>query len=154
MYFQPLYDLARRAIALDEHAILNALLANPGLQQDILDLNRQNQLFDKGIDSTGRSLADIGGGYAPVTIQIKTAKGQPTDRVTLRDTGEFYASFYIVLGEKEFYIEADPMKPGGVNLLEEWGKDVLGLTDESKRQLVEWLKAEMVPVVRDYLLAA
>ena len=56
--------------------------------QDFLIDVLQDQLFTTGEDGKGLSLGD----YSPVTIQIKRAKGQPTDRITLKDTGEFYKS--------------------------------------------------------------
>lgn len=157
MIMEALYNLANKATRIDQNRILNAILANPHLQQEILDLNRYGQLFNKGIDSTGKRLSEVGGPYSPVTMEVSRRKGRPKKSpqdINLFDEGDFYRSFYITLGEKEFYIEADPMKPGGVNLLEEWGADVLGLTEESRQELISWIKDEMVPVVVEYLLAA
>lgn len=144
---------------LDENELLNLVLSNRDLQKKILDLNRIGQLYDKGIDSQGVSLKDIGGdhltasGYAPFTISVKEAKGQRTDHITLRDTGAFYESFFIVLGAEEFYIEANPIKDD-TNLFREWGEDILGLTDESKEQLIQWIKDAIIPKILDFLLAA
>ena len=46
--------------------------------QDFLIEVLQDQLFTTGEDGDGVSLGD----YSPVTIKIKRAKGQPTDRIT------------------------------------------------------------------------
>ena len=48
--------------------------------------------------------------YAPRTIYNKTRKGQPTDRVTLKDTGEFYNSLRIEFDENGFRIVSDDDK--------------------------------------------
>jgi hypothetical protein len=149
-----LLQLAQRAANIDENAILIAVLANPDLQKKILDLNRINQLFDKGIDSTGRKLSDIGGDYSPFTLDLAIKEGRPkksADHIDLHDTGEFYESFYIVLGGEEFEIKANPVKDD-TNLFEEWGADIMGLTDESLAILSQFVKELMVPVIKQYLL--
>lgn len=155
--YDRLIQIATRATMLDSSKILNMILSNSSLQHDIIELNTRGQLFDKGINSKGQKLSSIGGEYSPVTIQISEDKGRPKkgrSHIDLHDTGEFYASFFITLGEREFYIEADPIKSGGVNLLEDWGEDVLGLTDESKEILKGWLLNELAPKVLEFLLAA
>lgn len=49
----------------------------------VLELANQQQL-EQGLDSTGR---DITPEYTAFTVQEKQEKGQPVDRVTLRDSG-------------------------------------------------------------------
>lgn len=113
----------------------------------IIELNTGEQLYDRGIDSTGRLLSDIGGPYSPHTILIKEAKGQPTSRVTLKDTGEFYKSFKVILNARfELEITADPIKQD-TDLTKEWGKDIIGLTDKSLeivRQRVKIILQELI----------
>jgi hypothetical protein len=60
----------------------------------------QDRLENEGRDANNQTLrTDIGqsskgtGIYARNTVTFKRAKGQPIDRVTLKDTGEFYRSF-------------------------------------------------------------
>ena len=49
----------------------------------------RSQLFD-GLDKEGKEIVnEQGGKYSPTTVRIKQEKGQPTDRVTLRDTGDW-----------------------------------------------------------------
>ena len=156
--FDAIRNIAYNAIDLDRDAIFSAILGNKELQEYILDLNRNDQLFEKGINALGVRLDTIGGGYRPKTVKIKQGKGQPVDRVTLKDTGKFYDSFYITIGLHEFYIDADPYKQSydgeADNLFERWGEDVLGLTDESIEKLGEFIKDELVPKVIELLLAA
>jgi len=54
-------------------------------KQVIKELQTQEQMY-QGITSKG---IDIKPAYANSTIKIKRKKGQPTDRVTLFDTGGF-----------------------------------------------------------------
>lgn len=51
----------------------------------ITDMNAQQLYEGKRSDDS-----EITPEYKPYTKQVKQGKGQPTDRVTLRDTGEFY----------------------------------------------------------------
>jgi len=75
----------------------------------ICDMNSQEQLYDKGVNADGQDIFGYAP-YRPETISRKASEGQPTDRVTLKDTGAFYRSFYIIFGVDSFYITAsDPL---------------------------------------------
>lgn len=121
----------------------------------IIELNTQNQLFDKGIDSTGKLLSDIGGEYSIVTMQIAAKKGKPKKsrtHVNLNDTNEFYNSFKVFLdGQGDFQISADVIKDT-TNLLTEWGSNILGLTEESLELLRLRAKLILIPYVKSVLL--
>ncbi len=99
----------------------------------IVKLNTENQLF-KGIRSDGTEITPPYTGY---TISIKTEKNQPTDRVTLKDTGDFYDSFVAYVdGSKDIIITSNPIKVDEfgftTNLIEKYGDKIEGLTEESK----------------------
>lgn len=94
----------------------------------IVDINSEEQLFEKGITSTGVSIADYAP-YSPVTVEIKQMKGQPVNRVTLRDEGDFHASFAIKATDEEFEIVANDWKVKDLTLY--YGDEILGLTDEN-----------------------
>jgi len=94
----------------------------------LIDMNATSQLRDRGITATGISIWDYAP-YAPTTIAIKKMKGQPHDRVTLQDTGEFHASFYVDAREDEFELKANDWKSD--YLERSYGKDIFGLTDEN-----------------------
>lgn len=94
----------------------------------LLDMNAQDQLFEKGINREGKSIAGYAGGYSPITIEVKILKKQPTDRITLRDEGDFHSSFYIEFQPDGFEIKASDWK--SEMLQSRWG-DVLGLTDDN-----------------------
>lgn len=61
---------------------------------EIIDMNTQNQLYEQGITATGVSIWDYAP-YSEITIEYKKANGDPYDRVTLRDEGDFHRSFYL-----------------------------------------------------------
>ena len=60
----------------------------------IVDMNADEQLYEQGINRLGVDIMDYAP-YSPVTIEIKKALGQPTNRVTLRDEGDFESSFFL-----------------------------------------------------------
>lgn len=94
----------------------------------IIDMNAEEQLFEQGINSLGVEISDYAP-YSPVTIEIKEAKGQPTNRVTLRDEGDFESSFFLEVGNKQFEIKASDFKTE--DLIKKYGRRILGLTDEN-----------------------
>jgi hypothetical protein len=69
----------------------------------IKDYVVNKQLFQKGIDGDGNKLR----GYKRITIQLKRAKGQPTDRTTLRDEGTFHASIEVRAYEDSFEVSSN-----------------------------------------------
>lgn len=117
--------------------VFHELFKDKDFTNYIIDLNTGEQLYDKGIDSTGKRLDAGRNGYAAFTITEKERKGQPIDRITLKDTGEFYNSFkckWDSSGSGSIKITADTMKESG-DLLTQWGKDILGLDEESLSKL-------------------
>lgn len=111
------------------------------------NIDDYGQLFLHGIDATGRALTEIGGEYAPLTKDIKLAEGLPIDRVTLYQDGDFYRSWRFIQSEDSFTLRADTIKEGE-DLQERWGRNLVGLTDESISRLVH----EIIPEVVSYIL--
>jgi hypothetical protein len=138
-----------------QEELIQEIFKSTELQEMIIDLNTRDQLFEKGEDSLGRKLEDIGGGYAPYTISVKIEKGQPTDRVTLKDTGVFYDSFKVVVpsGADYIIIEANPYKEG-VNINDEWGGHVIGLKSENLSKIKDYVHEKLLNIVRQKILAA
>lgn len=99
----------------------------------ICDMNSEDQLYEKGITRSGERISD----YAPYTastVEIKLAKRQPIDRVTLRDTGDFHSSFFLVVEPDKFTIDASNWKTEKLKRL--YGEEILGLTDENMNELI------------------
>lgn len=100
-----------------------------------------------GLDSEGQ---DIGPEYAPLTVAIKKEKGQPTDRVTLRDEGDFYSSVVLNLDRDRFELVAtDPKTPA---LVEKYGEEILGITEENLEEFRDdYVRPELELKTRELL---
>lgn len=111
-------------------------------QSQVLDLNT-SQLYS-GIDSKGQSLGE----YRPFTVRLKRAKGQPTDRVTLKDEGDFYQGFRLEDNKFPFDIGSTDSKSD--MLADKYGDDIFGLTKDSNDEIIE----QILPEVQDEFLKA
>ena len=92
-----------------------------------------DQLYRRGVNGRGEKIMDYMP-YAPKTIQNKKRKGQPTTRVTLRDTGAFHESMYVVFDSEGFYITASDEKTQG--LVEKYGEKIFRLTDKNFTRII------------------
>ena len=73
--------------------------------------------------------SDITPKYTPFTKFLKKQKGQPTDRVTLKDTGKFHKSQKVKFTNKGFDTVATDPKTS--DLVEKYGDEILELSEES-----------------------
>lgn len=94
----------------------------------IVQMNAEYQLFEQGVTRNGVSISSYEP-YKPRTIREKKRKGQPTNRVTLRDEGLFHASFKVITGPIGFEIAATDWKTE--DLVAKYGEQILGLTDDN-----------------------
>ena len=143
-----LVRLAELVASLDVGKLLLKIYKQKKTQDFIIGLNTREQLFINSEDSEGRKLGDIGGGYSPVTEELSEGisfqyQGESNVKLAgespfLFDTGDFYKSFTVTPNEGGFAIDADPMKDG-TNLFDQWGINILGLTDESTELLQNFL---------------
>lgn len=92
-----------------------------------------DQLYRRGINGRGEKIMDYMP-YTPRTIKNKKRKGQPTTRVTLRDTGAFHESMYVVFDPEGFYITASDEKTQG--LVEKYGEEIFRLTDKNFTRII------------------
>lgn len=113
-------------------------------KEKILDYIREKQLFERGIDGNSNKLTPE---YKPFTIAIKRQKGQPTDRVTLEDTGSFYSGFDLIYTDQNAIgvFSRDSKTP---DLIEKYGADIFTFTAKNieeidkqifETKLIEWL---------------
>lgn len=123
-------DLRKRVADFNEALTSGRLIQNIIWENEayVVDMNAEEQLFEQGINRLGVEISDYAP-YSPVTIEIKEAKGQPTNRVTLRDEGDFESSFFLEVGTKQFEIKASDWKTE--ELIKKYGRQILGLTDEN-----------------------
>lgn len=137
-------DVLKKGLALDPSGVAGFVftLSKPDNKEFIIELNTDNQLFE-GVNADGVLLSSIGGSYSNTTIRIKQGKGQPIDRVTLKDTGEFYESFTVNITTSGIEIQANTIKDDD-DLQDRWGGELLGLTDSSVDLLVERILDDFV----------
>lgn len=116
----------------------------------IVDMNTEDQLYQRGVNALGVDISDYKP-YSPITIEIKHLKNQPTDRVTLRDTGDFHSSFYIFAGIEQFEINAKDTKTKA--LIAKYGRQILGLTNENISSLIwDYIFPDLRDQLNKYLL--
>jgi len=124
----------RRVEMLYNSVIWLATFQDPSLRTWVLDLVREDQLFDQGIDEDG----DVIGYYSEWTEMINPEKVAGT-HYTLKDTGEFFNSFVLRIYPGYFEIDANPIKRNEQgeteNLFYKYTESIIGLTDESKEKL-------------------
>ena len=107
--------LFQNSLKLDLDEIVFEIYQDKEVQEFILDLNRKDQLFERGIDSLGKELD----GYSPNTETRLNAdranlfryKGSVKKKIAgepafLFDEGEFYESFKLVVKKGFAVIEA------------------------------------------------
>lgn len=130
------------------------------IKEFVLDLIRFNQLSN-GINSKG----DIIGKYSAMTEQISGGRKQEGDPYTLFDTGAFYESLFIEVDLDDMIIDGNGFKSGlrrikgrditvSINLFEEFGDEIIGLTEDSMQQFIDKLKIKMIEKCREYITRA
>jgi len=137
-----LHELVNRAKNLSD-AVAWYTTFNPKTKEDILNLIRQDQLFDEGIDSTGKVI----GFYSYLTQQINPEK-RAGDPYTLKDSGMLYASMYINVLAKSILIDGDDTK---IQDQEWYSENIIGLTDENFQKLIQTVKEGYIKEARRVL---
>lgn len=92
-----------------------------------------DQLYRRGINGRGEKIMSYMP-YTAKTIQNKKRKGQPTTRVTLRDTGAFHKSMFVVFDSEGFYITASDEKTQ--DLIKKYGEEIFRLTNKNFTRIV------------------
>ena len=116
----------------------------------IVQMVTQEQLYEKGIEGRGTEIMSYQP-YTARTIRIKQKKGQPYDRVTLKDTGEFYNSLHVEFDDEGFYVTSTDDK--AKYLLARYGKTIFRLTDENFSELLSnYIKPSLQEKLKERLL--
>ena len=109
-------------------------------------LNTEEQLGRDKTDSLGAHL----GTYSFATEQISKGKKKQGEFIDLKDTGEFWASWKVKVLQKFISIDANPIKEGN-NLFDDYGEEILGLTDENLQILIDETKGLFIDYYRQNL---
>lgn len=149
-FFGPLRAKLKAFSSLKYLTAMRLLFSRPDVQEEVIRLNTDEQLFERGIDSEGATLVSIGGEYTAFTKRQKERRGLPTEWVTLYDTGAFYQSFRVEAGPESFTIDANTVK-ATFDLRERWGLEILGLTEESKEDLALFVRETIIEMLNEKL---
>lgn len=115
----------------------------------IVEMITQDQLYELGIEGRGIEIMSYMP-YRPRTIKKKLKKGQPTNRVTLKDTGSFYASLHVEFDDTGFYVTSTQDKVK--YLLKKYGKTIFRLTDNNLKVLLnEYIKPSLKEKMKEYI---
>jgi len=107
--------------------------------QVIVNYNTDKQLEDRGVGYDNKKLKPK---YKRITVSIKQRKGQPSDRVTLKDTGAFHKSFTLQAFSNFFTITATNNKTD--KLVEKYGEKIFGLTIPNKNRVARDLRPRLI----------
>lgn len=125
-------------------------LINPTVQKTfednelvVIDYNVNKQLYDKGEDSKSSVIRPA---YTPFTIRMKIKKNQPTDRVTLKDSGYLHSQIKVIARGDE--VEITTSVPYAEKLFKKYGDDILGI---QKELLEEFTNRYIVPNLKKAL---
>jgi hypothetical protein len=129
----------------DANSWLYAFNSNDDLKDNVLNWLKQDQLFDKGIDSEG----DIIGFYSFASQVASRGKKQQGTPYTLFDTGDLYQSMFITVLVDHILINADTDK---IEDQQWWREEIIGLTDENMIKLKKEYKLKVIEYARKVLL--
>ena len=155
--FEPLQKLNNAIMNISIHDIFKSLFDDKDFTDIIIRLNTEGEATSQlaeGINNQDVLLSSIGGGYSPHTLAIHPEKSR--NIVTLLDTGEFYASFkayWTDSGNGEIEIKADTIKDG-TDLMERWGKDIIGLDDENIGILRDFARGKLRTIILNQIKQA
>lgn len=112
--------------------LMGLLIKDKRFREFIISANTNDQLFDDGIDSTGKSL----GVYSAYTIEDKKRKGLPFNHVTLFEEGNLHKSWRVFLDKnKDVVIDSDLDTEKYGQLIDKYGESIMGLTEENLQRL-------------------
>ena len=130
------------------------ILQGGKFQNFIIEAN-QSQLANKGQDTKDQEIktfkARSGDVYSIPTIVIKGKKNQPTDRVTLFDTGRFYDS--MAVKPQKTFAEVTANKKSLAQIFDNISSDfdILGLNEENTNKLAELLQFELQKEIDSFI---
>lgn len=87
--------------------------------------------------------------YSPSTVTRKKKKKQPYNRVTLKDTGDFYKGILLDVRQDVFVLESADHKSG--DLQKRYSKKIFGLGSAAKAKWQKKLEPEFRKQIKSYL---
>lgn len=134
-------DVLNRAKLLDESRAWLELFTNNLVLEILREWIQKDQLTQMGVDSDGQNI----GYYSKATEIFSEGRKLEGEHYTLDDTGEFYNSMFLTVLANEVLIQADSNK---MHDQDWWREEILGLTDENLKKLIEKAKVSYPNYVR------
>ena len=120
-------------------------------ESELCDMNTEQQLYEQGINRLGVKLSDFAP-YSETTVMLKRIKGDPYDRVTLRDEGDFHREWKVEADDKGFKLTSSDWKEELLG--RHYGKEIYGLTEENAQEFTnEYVKPDLLRITREILLS-
>jgi len=141
-----LAEYCKNLVKIDANNQFKIVLGNRFIRDLIIYLNTDDQLGKDRVDSLGRHL----GIYTHTTEFLSDGKKKAGEFYTLNDTGAFWESWRVDVKDFLIEIDANPVK-FDVNLFDEYGIDVLGLTEENLEKLIDVAKESFIKHYRKLL---
>ena len=142
--------ILKRAQNLDKNLIWIESM-DEQVQDEIIRLNTEDQLGDKGIDSLDQSLGD----YAPFTVRVRRYLGLQTDHIDFKVTGEYWESWDTEVRRDVLVITVNESRYD--ELVNDLGfsPDHVGLTIANWDKVIrEYIQPNWVESVKKQLLSA
>jgi|TARA_R110001599_G_scaffold79380_8_gene215080 hypothetical protein len=114
------------------------------LKETILNLIRQDQLVEEGVDAN----EEIIGYYSYLTEVMTDGRKKMGEPYNLKDTGAFFRSMFVKVLNDSIYIDADYEKMEDQNW---WSIDILGLTEDNLEIYAEMVKENFILYARRIL---
>jgi signal peptidase I len=99
--------------------------------------------LNSGIRADGKKITPP---YKPKTVSIKRKKGQPTDKVTLKDYGDFHSQIRVKKYPTKFELVSYDEK--SEKLQDKYTPEILGLTDDNINKIKKAIFIKMKKNVR------
>jgi len=146
---EALLNMARRITEMRQGQILFTTMSeNPALKKLVTYLNTEKQL-QFGLRSDDTVLPN----YSRTSIDVY---GKPDAPIMLKDTGEFWRSFEVILDMDGFEIDGDSVKFDfePVDLEAIYGEDIYGLTDKNMNIFLNALTPKIQKVIQRQIFKA
>ena len=155
MKFGRLSDLVNNRMKLTTMSVMRFSFTDRGVQELVLDLNRDFQLFSEGVDADG----NVVGFYTNFTEQMHKGQTFQVGGASAREkmagekyffynTGSLFDSFFIRVANDGIIIGATDIEKLADNKYITNVADLLGLTTESKEAVI----IEILPNLRAFIL--
>lgn len=121
------------------------------VQDEIIRLNTEDQLGDKGIDALDQSLGE----YAPFTVRVRSSLGLQTGHIDFKVTGDYWESWNTQVRRDVIVITVNDERYNELVNDLDFSPDHVGLTTENWDKVIrEYIKPNWVESVKKQLLSA